>query len=119
MLCGTENTPEEKSNRKLNLELFDINNILKNGIHLTGSEGKEYDLQDESGSCSVSKQRQILNAMIGLDVTQHLGIEMNDLLSPEDLVATSTEKAKTTSAVSFYNMYCKLQEFNSSASLYF
>ncbi|KAK6642823.1 hypothetical protein RUM43_004325 [Polyplax serrata] len=97
-LVSSENTPEEKSNRKLNLELFDINNILKNGIHLTGSEGKEYDLQDESGSCSVSKQRQILNAMIGLDVTQHLGIEMNDLLSPEDLVATSTEKAKTTSA---------------------
>ena len=76
------------------MKLFDINNIIKNGIHLTGSEGKEYDMQEESGPCNVTKQKQILNAMIGLDVTDSIGIDMNDLLTPDDLIANSTDKCK-------------------------
>lgn len=87
--------------RRLNLELFDINNILKNGVHLTGSEGKEYDTQEEGGPCNVSKQKQILNSMIGLDVTHRIGIEIGELLTADDFTPSQPERSNTVTGVSF------------------
>lgn len=78
---------------KLNLDKFDINSVLKNGVHLTGSEGSEYDVHEKPGPYDVSKQKQILNAKIGLDVTDKIGIEIGDLVSAEDLIQTPVEKS--------------------------
>jgi hypothetical protein len=81
--------------KKLNFEKFDINSVLKNGIHLTGSEGSEYDLQEESGVCDVSKQKQLLNAKIGLDVTHRIGIDVGDLITAEDFIPGPSDVKKT------------------------
>lgn len=69
--------------------------MLKNGIHLTGSEGTEYDIQEEAGPCDVAKQKQVLNAKIGLDVTHRIGIDVGDLLSVEDFTPGSSDVTPT------------------------
>lgn len=93
--------------KKLNFEKFDINSVLKNGIHLTGSEGSEYDLQEEAGVCDVSKQKQLLNAKIGLDVTHRIGIDVGDLISAEDFIPGPSDVKKTeNSGVSINIIFC-------------
>lgn len=84
--------------RKLNFEKFDINSVLKNGIHLTGSEGSEYDLQEDGGMCDVSKQKQLLNTKIGLDVTHRIGIDVGDLITAEDFIPGPSDAKKNDSS---------------------
>lgn len=69
---------------RLNLDKFDINSVLKSGVHLTGSEGSEYN-QDEAGLCDILKQRQLLNSKLGLDMVGKIDLGLGDIISPDDL----------------------------------
>ncbi|XP_049802115.1 TATA-binding protein-associated factor 172 [Schistocerca nitens] len=80
---------------RMTFEKFDMCKVLTNGGHLMASEGKEFD-QDEDLSASamrerMAKQRQLLNARLGLDVSSRLGIDMEDLISAEDFSASVTD----------------------------
>lgn len=60
------------------------------------SEGKEFDVEEDSSAGvdtkeRMAKQRQLLNARLGLDVAANLGFDTAGLFSNEDLVNTSQE----------------------------
>lgn len=46
-LYYTEEKVEPEDNGRLRCETFDIDRVLQHGAHLMGSEGKEYDLDEE------------------------------------------------------------------------
>lgn len=82
--------------------LFDIDKVLKSGTFLLGSEGKEYEHEDEAAvAASVSgldakeklaSQRQLLNKKLGLDVAQKMGIDTSDIFTNDDLVMHTVDK---------------------------
>ncbi|KAL0841533.1 hypothetical protein ABMA28_015203 [Loxostege sticticalis] len=74
--------------------------VLLNGAHLTGSEGHEYDLDEEAMSATdikerLLKQRQQLNARLGLDMAAHLGVDLNSMYTNEDLCPARHQTNKT------------------------
>ncbi|XP_045535589.1 TATA-binding protein-associated factor 172 [Papilio machaon] len=74
----------------LRCETFDIERVLENGAHLMGSEGREYDLEEVALSAGdmkerLAKQRQQLNARLGLDVAAKLGVDLTSVYTNEDL----------------------------------
>ncbi|XP_048483011.1 TATA-binding protein-associated factor 172 isoform X2 [Plutella xylostella] len=86
--------PEEPCAR-LRCETFDIERVLQNGAHLMGSEGHEYDLDEESLTAAdtkerLAKQRQQLNARLGLDVASSLGVDLSGVYTNEDLCCPVT-----------------------------
>lgn len=69
------------------------------------SEGKEFDL-DEDSCCAdirekMAKQRQILNARLGLDVAAQIGIDTSNLFSNEDLIVSENCDKNEISRVRF------------------
>jgi TATA-binding protein-associated factor len=75
---------------------FDMERVLKNSTHLMASEGKEFDLDEDSSTTDIrermAKQRQILNARLGLDVAAQFGIDTSNLFTNEDLIVSAPEK---------------------------
>ncbi|XP_013143480.1 PREDICTED: TATA-binding protein-associated factor 172 [Papilio polytes] len=74
----------------LRCETFDIERVLENGAHLMGSEGHEYDLEEVALSAGdmkerLAKQRQQLNARLGLDVASKLGVDLTSVYTNDDL----------------------------------
>ncbi|XP_026728975.1 TATA-binding protein-associated factor 172 [Trichoplusia ni] len=85
-----EEKVEPEDNGRLRCETFDIDRVLQHGAHLMGSEGKEYDLDEEPLNVAdskerLAKQRQQLNARLGLDVAANLGVDLNSMYTNEDL----------------------------------
>uniref|UniRef100_V5I7B1 TATA-binding protein-associated factor n=1 Tax=Anoplophora glabripennis TaxID=217634 RepID=V5I7B1_ANOGL len=79
---------------RLRFEHFDMAKVLANSTHLMASEGKEFDLEEDSSlgidnKERMAKQRQMLNARLGLDVAAKLGMDTSSLFSNEDLVANN------------------------------
>ncbi|XP_063825309.1 TATA-binding protein-associated factor 172 [Ostrinia nubilalis] len=94
-----EKTDLEESGR-LRCETFDIERVLLNGAHLMGSEGHEYDMDEEAMSAAdlnerILKQRQQLNARLGLDIAANLGVDLASVYSNEDLCPTRQQTIKT------------------------
>jgi TATA-binding protein-associated factor len=62
---------------RLSFDKFDLDNVLRKGAHLMGSEGKEFDLVDEGEPCDererLAKQRELLNEKLGLNQAKCLG----------------------------------------------
>lgn len=74
--------------------------VLANSTHLMASEGKEFDLDEDSSSDireKMAKQRQMLNARLGLDMAAQIGIDTANLFTNDDLI-TSPEKQDNTAA---------------------
>lgn len=66
--------------------------VLTKSTHLMGSEGKEYDLEEDSralaleGKERIAYQRQQLNMRLGLDFAAQIGLDMTGMLTNEDLI---------------------------------
>ncbi|KAJ0177413.1 hypothetical protein K1T71_007422 [Dendrolimus kikuchii] len=93
--------PEDSS--RLRCETFDIERVLQYGAHLMGSEGNEYDHDEEALSAAdikerLVKQRQQLNARLGLDVAANLGMDISSVYTNEDLAPTKPQQNKTETA---------------------
>ncbi|CAH0750596.1 unnamed protein product [Diatraea saccharalis] len=85
-----EETLDPDDGGRLRCETFDLERVLQDGASLMGSEGNEYDMEEEALSTTdlkerISRQRQQLNAKLGLDVAPHLGVDINALYTNEDL----------------------------------
>ncbi|GLG94284.1 Helicase domino [Gryllus bimaculatus] len=91
--CSVKETKTLSSNismeGRMNFEKFDMCKVLENGSLLMGSEGKEYDLEEDMSGLDVrekmARQRQLLNARLGLDVASKIGIDVTELFTSEDL----------------------------------
>ncbi|XP_073944853.1 histone acetyltransferase 1 [Choristoneura fumiferana] len=76
---------------RLRCETFDIEKVLRHGAHLMGSEGNEYDLDEDALNAAdinerLARQRQQLNARLGLDAASKLGMDLTAALyTNEDL----------------------------------
>uniref|UniRef100_A0A1B6DFE2 TATA-binding protein-associated factor 172 n=1 Tax=Clastoptera arizonana TaxID=38151 RepID=A0A1B6DFE2_9HEMI len=76
---------------RLSYANFDIVKVIMNSAHLMGSEGKEYDLEEENSVCDrekLAQMRQLVNTKLGLD---KINIDTSDVFSPEDLIPQYSE----------------------------
>ncbi|CAH0564280.1 unnamed protein product [Brassicogethes aeneus] len=91
--------PSLSSVGRLRFDQFDMSKVLTNSTHLMASEGKEFDLEEDSSlgvdvKEKMAKQRQLLNARLGLDVAANLGFDTSGLFTNEDLVGGIQEGAE-------------------------
>lgn len=110
-----DQTPPLSCIGRLRFENFEIETVLTNSTHLMASEGKEYDIEEDSTSGKfleavkyslyncinrslgidikerMAKQRQLLNARLGLDVASKIGIDVSGLFTTEDLTVPSVD----------------------------
>lgn len=75
---------------RLRFEQFDMSKVLANSTHLMASEGKEFDVEEDSAlgldvKERMAKQRQQLNCRLGLDVAAKVGFDTTSLFTNEDL----------------------------------
>ncbi|ENN71273.1 hypothetical protein HUJ04_007705 [Dendroctonus ponderosae] len=85
---------------RLRFEEFDMSKVLANSSHLMASEGKEFDLEEDSAMGlevkeRLAKQRQLLNSRLGLDVAAKIGFDTCSLFTTEDLM-TNVDKTDST-----------------------
>lgn len=90
----------EEDSGRLRCDSFDIERVLQYGAHLMGSEGNEYDMDEEPLNATdskerLAKQRQQLNARLGLDVAANLGVDLNSMYTNEDLCPLKPTVQKT------------------------
>ncbi|XP_075973865.1 histone acetyltransferase 1 [Anticarsia gemmatalis] len=95
-----EEKSEPEDSGRLRCETFDIERVLQHGAHLMGSEGNEYDLDEEALNANdskerLAKQRQQLNARLGLDVAANLGVDLTSMYTNEDLCPVKPTINKT------------------------
>lgn len=94
VLCGVEDGESSSSLScvaRLRFEEFKLDKVLANSTHLMASEGKEFDIEEDSSlgidlKEKMAKQRQVLNARLGLDVVSKIGIDISGLFTNEDLL---------------------------------
>ncbi|XP_045448730.1 TATA-binding protein-associated factor 172 [Melitaea cinxia] len=96
-----EEEAEQEDNARLRCETFDIERVLEHGAHLMGSEGHEYDMDEEALSAAdmkecLAKQRQQLNSQLGLDVANSLGMDLSGMYTNEDLCPVKPTKPEAT-----------------------
>ncbi|XP_050311061.1 TATA-binding protein-associated factor 172 isoform X6 [Anthonomus grandis grandis] len=77
---------------RLRFDQFDMEKVLAKSSHLMASEGKEFDLEEDSAlgldlKERLAKQRQSLNSKLGLDGAAKIGFDTASLFSNEDLIA--------------------------------
>lgn len=92
---------------RLRFQQFEMAKVLANSTHLMASEGKEYDIEEDSTlgidlKEKMAKQRQLLNARLGLDVVSNIGLDMSSLFTNEDF-AVNTETQDTQNKCDFNN----------------
>lgn len=78
---------------RLNFSKFDIYKVMSQGNDLLGSEGLEYELDDNTSSkCAkvdLAEQRLKLNKRLGLDLAEKMGLDTKEIFSNDDLVIKS------------------------------
>lgn len=84
---------EDIDGGRLRCEQLDIERVLNHGAHLMASEGHEFDFDDEGKTTKdvrerLARQRAVLNAKLGLDIANKLGIEFGEVCTTEDLCPT-------------------------------
>ncbi|XP_060522113.1 TATA-binding protein-associated factor 172 [Cylas formicarius] len=100
---GGESTPLSSIGR-LRFEQFDMAKVLANSSHLMASEGKEFDVEEDSAlgvdiKERMIKQRQLLNSKLGLDVAAKIGLDTSTLFSNEDLLTGKADSNDVTADV--------------------
>ncbi|XP_001359276.3 TATA-binding protein-associated factor 172 [Drosophila pseudoobscura] len=87
------------SERMLSFDEFDLQQILHKGARLIGSEGNEFDVQEEqpasgggaeeeqqrSVASRLSRQRALLNDKLGLTAAAKMGVNLTDMITDEDV----------------------------------
>ncbi|XP_054159429.1 TATA-binding protein-associated factor 172-like [Oppia nitens] len=92
---STTTTTTTGSTGRMSFEKYDINTVIKCGHNLLASEGKEFDDIGDNNSATtansavdlkekIALQRQALNHKLGLDVANHLGLQL-DFITNSDL----------------------------------
>lgn len=87
--------------RYLSFAEFNLEQVLKKGARLIGSEGIEFDFNDDAKSDSqgaggdnaaerLSRQRALLNEKLGLTQASKLGVNLTDLISDEDMIRSGS-----------------------------
>ncbi|KAL1131032.1 hypothetical protein AAG570_012269, partial [Ranatra chinensis] len=74
-------------NNWLSCDSFNLQTILSDSAHLMGSDGKEYDTQNDASrndSEKLAKQCELVNSKLGLDKTAQLGFDPSNLYTPDD-----------------------------------
>ncbi|XP_018335221.1 TATA-binding protein-associated factor 172 [Agrilus planipennis] len=84
---------------RLRFSHFDMEKVLANSTHLMGSEGTEYDVEEDGSTGAdlkekMARQRQCLNARLGLDVATKIGLDTSGIFSNEDLAVASCIKSE-------------------------
>ena len=68
LFCCTEEKTEPEDSGRLRCETFDIQRVLQHGAHLMGSEGYEYDLDEEPVNAA-GKHHCIITSLTSTTVT--------------------------------------------------
>lgn len=78
-----------KLDTRLSFEKFNLDLILEKGARLMGSEGKEFDCNEETEHIDnrelLIKQRAMLNEKLGFTAAKSLGIHMDEMVTLEDM----------------------------------
>lgn len=74
------------------------------------SEGKEFDLEEDSSlgvdiKERLAKQRQLLNVRLGLDVASKVGIDISGIFTNEDLQQDNGRIDENNGRVIYYNYF--------------
>lgn len=84
---------------RFSFEKFNLEMILEKGARLMGSEGKEFDFAEESESIDnrevLIKQRALLNEKLGFSVAKNLGIDLDEMLTLEDMTPNKPVKTES------------------------
>lgn len=94
--ASSSTTTTPCSERLLSFHEFDLQQILQKGARLIGSEGNEFDVQEEqpaSGGAAedhseagrLTRQRALLNDKLGLTTAAKLGVNLTDMITDEDV----------------------------------
>lgn len=79
---------------------FNLEVILEKGARLMGSEGKEFDFSEENESIDnrevLIKQRAMLNEKLGFSVAKNLGINLDEMVTLEDMTPNTPKTDKNT-----------------------
>lgn len=97
--ASSSTTTTPGSERLLSFDEFDLQQILQKGARLIGSEGNEFDVQEEqpaSGggaedqnvAARLIRQRALLNDKLGLTTAAKLGVNLTDMITDEDVALT-------------------------------
>ncbi|XP_057659908.1 TATA-binding protein-associated factor 172 isoform X3 [Diorhabda carinulata] len=81
---------------RLRFSQFNIHTVLANSTHLMASEGKEFDSEEDATIDSkekMARQRQQLNARLGLNIAAEMGIDTSNIFTNEDLIDNSDGKS--------------------------
>lgn len=92
---ASTDTNGKQSDMRFSFEKFNLELILDKGARLMGSEGKEFDfIESESGDQSeiLKKQRALLNEKLGFSMSKHLGFDLEDMVSLEDMTPMQRPK---------------------------
>ncbi|KAH8383101.1 hypothetical protein KR009_006769, partial [Drosophila setifemur] len=98
---GSSSVSTTTSERLLSFDEFDLQQILHKGARLIGSEGNEFDVQEEqpasgggaeeqSLASRLSRQRAVLNDKLGLTTAAKLGVNLTDMITDEDVALART-----------------------------
>ncbi|KAG5679831.1 hypothetical protein PVAND_009369 [Polypedilum vanderplanki] len=83
------NSNNSKLDARLGFDKFNLDIILEKGARLMGSEGREFDFVEEDGSIDnrelLIKQREALNEKLGLSVAKNLGLNLDEMVTLEDM----------------------------------
>lgn len=85
--CTSECQSKASEASRLCFENFNLDNVLEKGARLMGSEGTEFDFQDEleGDTERIIRQRAVLNEKLGLNRSKSLGITIDDIVTLEDM----------------------------------
>lgn len=91
----------KKLDTRFSFEKFNLELILEKGARLMGSEGKEFDFSDENESIDnrelLIKQRAILNEKLGFSAAKNLGIDLEEMVTLEDMTPMKVPKSESSS----------------------
>lgn len=93
------NGSEVKPDTRFSFGKFNLEMILEKGARLMGSEGKEFDYADENEHIDdkemLIKQRALLNEKLGFSAAKSLGIDLDEMVSLEDMAPIQRPKTET------------------------
>lgn len=86
--------------RYLTFNEFNLEQVLKKGARLIGSEGNEFDCIEEAAGAAfsgadtaaerLSRQRALLNEKLGLTQASKLGVNLTDMITDEDMMRSGS-----------------------------
>ena len=87
-----------KLDTRFSFDKFNLEMILEKGARLMGSDGKEFDLAEETENVDrrqvLIKQRAMLNEKLGFSVAKNLGFNLDEMVTLEDMTPLHQPKSE-------------------------